>query len=60
MNCTICGKPVILTPTAKERAKKYGGKPSDYAALFTEHASCTIEKRNRETLALIQRKGVAQ
>lgn len=55
MNCTICGKPIQLVPSAKERAKKFGGKPSDYTKLFTTHADCLIEKRNQETLDLIRK-----
>lgn len=54
MNCTICNKPIILTPSAKERAAKYGGKPSDYTALFTEHSDCAIKKRNEDTLELMR------
>lgn len=55
MKCTICGKEIVLIPSARERADKYGGKPSDYTRLFTEHTSCTLEKRERETLALMRR-----
>lgn len=54
-NCTICRKPIVLTPSAAERAKRFGGKPSDYAALFTEHADCTIAKRDRESRELMAR-----
>lgn len=55
MKCTICGKPVLLVPSAKERAKKYGGKPSDYTELFTEHSACTINKRNEDVLKLMRK-----
>lgn len=55
MNCTICKKPVILVPSAKERARKYGGKPSDYTKLFTAHAECVVAKREAETVALMRR-----
>lgn len=55
MNCTICKKPIILIPSAQERADKFGGRPSDYINLFTEHAQCTIDKRERETAELINR-----
>jgi len=55
MNCTICGKPVTLIPSASERAAKYGGKASDYTAIFTAHAQCTIDKRNADTLGLIKK-----
>jgi len=54
MNCTICGKPVVLIPSARERAQKYGDHPAKYyASLFREHADCVINKRNADTLALI-------
>ena len=43
MNCLLCGKPIVLVPSAKERADKYGGKPSDYTALFTVHAECQVK-----------------
>jgi len=29
MDCTICGRPIELVPSAAERAKKYGGKPKE-------------------------------
>lgn len=54
MNCLHCGKKIVLVPSAQERARKYGGKPSDYSALFTVHAQCQIEKRNAMTLELIR------
>lgn len=44
MNCSICGKPITLSPSASERAKKYGGKPSDYIKLFTSHSNCQVKK----------------
>lgn len=55
MKCSICNKPVILVPSAKERARTGGGKASDYTALFTAHADCVLEKRKKETDALIKR-----
>lgn len=45
MTCSICGKPIVLRPSARERAAKFGGKPSDYTALFTTHSDCLIVKR---------------
>lgn len=51
--CTICGKSIVLVPSAAERAEKYGGKPSDYTNLFTTHHACAIAQRNRETSELI-------
>lgn len=53
--CSICNKEIILTPSANERAKKFGGKPSDYTNLFTEHAKCALEKRERETTELMRK-----
>jgi hypothetical protein len=55
MNCTICGKPIVLVPSAAERAVKYGGKPSDYTQLFTTHSGCFIEKRSQDIVALMRR-----
>lgn len=57
-NCTICGKPIVLIPSAAERARKdVTGKPASYyLGLFTEHADCTVAKRERDTLELIARK----
>lgn len=55
MNCTICGKPIVLIPSASERAKKYGGTPNDYTKRFTEHSQCVVDKRNRETISLMRK-----
>lgn len=53
MKCSICGKPVVLVPSAEERAKKYGNSPSFYRSLFKTHAACALKKRADETKALI-------
>ena len=55
MRCIICGKPIVLVPSAKERAAKFGGKPSDYTALFTTHSECALAERAKETSELIKR-----
>jgi hypothetical protein len=55
MNCTICGKPIKLVPSAKERARKYGGTARQYDELFTEHAECLIDKRQKETKELMRK-----
>jgi hypothetical protein len=55
MNCTICGKPIKLVPSASERAAKYGGKPSDYTNLFTVHAVCQVQKNQKDVMTLIKR-----
>lgn len=54
-NCTICGRPIVLKPSAAERAKRYGGKPSDYTKLFTTHSECAVAKREADTLELMRR-----
>jgi len=55
MKCTICKKPINLVPSAAERAQKYGGNPSDYIKLFTEHTECALRKREDDTMELIRR-----
>ena len=57
-NCTICGKPIVLVPSATERARKdVSGKPASYYLnLFTEHSDCVLAKRDRETRELIARR----
>ena len=55
MNCTICGHHIVLIPSAAHRAKQFGGQPSDYIKLFTEHSSCIIAKRAQDTRELIER-----
>ena len=55
MLCSICGKPVVLSPSAKERAAKYGGDPIDYIRLLPTHSDCAIAKREAETLELVRR-----
>lgn len=51
--CGCCGKPVVLVPSARERAAKYGGEPSDYSRLFTYHSDCFLAQRRQETSDLI-------
>lgn len=53
--CSICGKPVRLSPSAAERARQTGGFAADYTALFPDHADCVIKKRQEETDALMRR-----
>lgn len=53
MKCKFCNKDIVLIPSASERAKRYGGKPSDYVKLFTSHPACAIEQQNKEVYALI-------
>lgn len=55
MNCSICDRRIVLVPSAEERARKFGGKPSDYTKLFTVHPECAIGKYADDTKALIKR-----
>lgn len=55
MNCTLCDKPVVLHPTAAQRAERYGGTPRDYIILFPRHADCELKAREQATQELIQR-----
>jgi len=52
MNCTICGKPVVLVPSAEHRAAKdcTGKTAAYYRSLFTTHADCELKKRREESL----------
>lgn len=53
-NCTICGKRIVLVPSAQERAQRYGGTAESYTKLFTTHSDCLIERRESETIALMR------
>lgn len=55
MKCTICNKEIVLIPSANERAKMYGGNPSEYTRLFTSHSECFLAKRKTETLELMRK-----
>jgi len=55
MACRICKKKIALVPSAAERAKKFGGKPSDYTNLFTTHTDCFLKERKSGTLELINK-----
>lgn len=57
MNCKHCGKPVVLMPSARERAEKYGGKPSDYTRLFDAHSDCILEERKKGVERLMKSPG---
>lgn len=54
MNCTHCGKRVILLPSAAERAAKdITGKSAEYyTKLFPRHVECELALRNNRTKAL--------
>lgn len=54
-NCSICGKPIVLIPSAKERAEKYGETPEYYKRLFDTHYQCSLAKREQDTLELMRK-----
>ena len=54
MNCKHCGKPIVLSPSAEERARKFGGSSRDYIKLFDTHADCLIAKRSQESVDLMR------
>lgn len=56
MTCSICKKPVILVPSAEERAKKYGETPAYYRSLFPNHTACVLSERKEQTSELMKRK----
>lgn len=58
MNCSICQKPITLSPSAAERAAKdvTGKTAAYYTSLFRTHTDCELEKRARDTAELIQRR----
>jgi hypothetical protein len=45
MKCKDCGKEIVLKPSAKERAEKFGKTPEYYTRLFTIHTECLLKKR---------------
>ena len=62
MTCTICNKPIVLRPTAAERAAKdvTGKSAAYYTSLFTTHSACAVAKRGREVSELIVRNNATQ
>lgn len=56
MNCIHCHKPVVLIPSATERARKFGGEPEDYTLLFQYHSECTLKLRAESVSELMQRR----
>lgn len=55
--CTICRKPIVLIPSASERAAKdkFGRPAAFYKSLFTDHAECALDKRRRDASELMRR-----
>jgi hypothetical protein len=54
MNCVHCNKPIELVPSAAERARKWGGKASDYTNIFIEHTECLMRKNSEEVSELMR------
>ncbi len=54
-NCDICGRPVILSPSASERAAKFGGTAAFYTNLFPTHAECALKKRATDTSEMMRK-----
>lgn len=57
-DCSICGKPIVLVPSAAERAAKdvTGKTAAYYTALFDTHAQCVLDKRSAEATALLRKR----
>jgi len=43
-NCTYCKQPIVLVPSAAERAKNcsQGLTAKEYTAMFTAHSDCQV------------------
>ena len=52
MNCKHCNQPIVLVPSAAERAKRdCTGKTAEYYTnLFDYHAACTLALRQTKEL----------
>lgn len=53
-NCDLCGKPIVLVPSAAERARTSGHTADYYKNLFTTHTQCALDKRAKEASALMK------
>ena len=60
MICTSCGGQIRLTPSAKDRAREFGGKPSDYTKLFTKHTDCELADRDTAVRKLMKEQSDAE
>lgn len=56
MNCKICKLPIVLQPSAEERAKSdvTGKTAAYYRSLFTTHADCQLKARQEATSFLMR------
>lgn len=57
MKCTICGKEVILVPSAAARAAKdvSGNTAAYYTSLFPQHSDCMLQRRAAAVSELMSR-----
>jgi hypothetical protein len=56
MACKYCGEPVVLMPSAEQRARRYNDHPAAYyTALFPDHVSCVIKNNTDEVHKLMNR-----
>jgi hypothetical protein len=58
--CLACNKTIKLMPSASERARKFGGKASDYTRLFAFYTggrclNCKLAKDKADLSDLIKR-----
>jgi len=54
-NCSICGNKMKLFPSISERIRKHGGTRKYYQNIFSSHNQCIVDKRNKESIELIQK-----
>ena len=55
MNCRVCGKTIVLEPSARERAARFGGTPEFYTRLFTAHGTCQVAQRSLDAVETMRR-----
>ena len=57
MDCSICNKPIVLVPSAAERAARDISRnpASYYTRLFTSHSSCFLTKREADTREMMRK-----
>ena len=53
--CRICGKDIVLVPSAKQRSISTGQPESYFLNLFTTHSECFLEKRKQDFSETISR-----
>lgn len=62
MKCSFCRRPVVLVPSAEERAAKdvTGKSAAYYRSLFTMHSDCQLALRKAGTDEMMRKlKGAA-